>query len=243
MRETRWRERAGRPRADCGRLAVELIPRCSCLPVNESNRLGNRHERADHACQNGERQEWRYEFADGADAQAQNTAGREPEQQEVNRNPVEARERQPEFEHGAHGELRSQLLQDLLMLRKHSRLMFGVDPAAVHFDVEDSAPAGNQLGLNAFGVPNRIRQTGGFGQVVSLCTICDANLHRDNPPLPSTTNGRFRRQPYRRSHHYTPSAAEANCSSSIQRFRSSSRAKNPGFSRNLRETGIPAFTP
>jgi hypothetical protein len=61
--------------------------------------------------------------------------------------------------------------------------MLGIDPAAVHFDVEDPAPARNQFGFNAFRVPDRIRQTGGFGQVVSLCAVCDADLHRVKPPL------------------------------------------------------------
>lgn len=63
------------------------------------------------------------------------------------------------------------------MFRKHSGLMLGVDSAAVDFHVEDPAPSCDQLGLNAFCIPNCIRQTGGFGQVVSLGAIGNPYLH------------------------------------------------------------------
>ncbi len=63
------------------------------------------------------------------------------------------------------------------MLRKLSRVIFGIYLPAVDFDVEDSPAAFNQFGINALGVPNGIRQTGGFGQVVSRDAVEDRDVH------------------------------------------------------------------
>jgi hypothetical protein len=70
------------------------------------------------------------------------------------------------------------LPQNFLVLRKDSGVVLGVDLPAINFDVEDPSGALDQFRIDAFGVPNGIRQTGGFGQVVSLSTVGNANLHR-----------------------------------------------------------------
>jgi hypothetical protein len=83
------------------------------------------------------------------------------------------------------------LPQDLFVLWKDARVMFGVDLPTVDFDVKDPPPALNQFGFNACGVPNCVRQTGGFGQVVSLHTVGNADLHRLSSSLQENNDRRF----------------------------------------------------
>jgi hypothetical protein len=51
-----------------------------------------------------------------------------------------------------------------------------INPLPIHDDVEDSAATGNQLRLDA-GVPlDRVRQTGGLGEIVSLLAVGDGDV-------------------------------------------------------------------
>ena len=51
------------------------------------------------------------------------------------------------------------------------------DEVAVETDVEDAATALDQLGLNAVLLLDHLRQTGGFGQVVSFSAVFDGHFH------------------------------------------------------------------
>ena len=76
------------------------------------------------------------------------------------------------------------------MFRKLSGILLGINLPAVDFDVEDPAMTFNQFGIDAVGVPNRIRQTGGFGQVVSLTAVGNPNLHRFDSSVMKTSFSR-----------------------------------------------------
>ena len=71
-----------------------------------------------------------------------------------------------------------QPVQDLVVLGKAPRLVFAVDQVSVGFDVENTALALDELGLDSEFVLDRFRQTGGLGQVVSLHAIGDRHVHR-----------------------------------------------------------------
>lgn len=56
--------------------------------------------------------------------------------------------------------------------------MFAVDQLAVDLDVEDSASALDQLGIDSELLLDGFRQTGGRGEVVSFDTILNGYVHR-----------------------------------------------------------------
>ena len=71
------------------------------------------------------------------------------------------------------------------MCGKTKRFILAVNQSAVDFDVKNSTIAFDQLCVNAFGLLNGGRQTGGLRCVVSHNAIGDFNLHfrlfRDSP--------------------------------------------------------------
>jgi hypothetical protein len=56
--------------------------------------------------------------------------------------------------------------------------VLAVDQVAVDLHVEDATAAFDELGLNVELPFDRLRQTGGFGQVVSLSAVSDGDVHR-----------------------------------------------------------------
>ena len=73
--------------------------------------------------------------------------------------------------------------QHLLVLGEPTDLILGEDQFSVGGDIEDAAAAFDELGLDAVGLLDGLRQTGGFGEVVSLHAVLDADLHAHRPPV------------------------------------------------------------
>ena len=69
------------------------------------------------------------------------------------------------------------------MFRKLTGLMLRVNQLAVDLHVEDAAAALDQFGINPCRCFDCVRQTGGFGRVVSLHAILDADVHAVTPYL------------------------------------------------------------
>jgi hypothetical protein len=59
--------------------------------------------------------------------------------------------------------------------------MLAENEAAIDLHVKDSAGSRDQLRLDATGLLDGGRQTGGAGQVVSLRAVGDADFHRATP--------------------------------------------------------------
>ena len=74
----------------------------------------------------------------------------------------------------------SQLGQDLLGGGKGAGLVFAVDQLPVRFDVENPSSSFDQLRLNAYGLPDRGRQTDGLRLIVSHGAVRDGNGHGGN---------------------------------------------------------------
>jgi hypothetical protein len=72
---------------------------------------------------------------------------------------------------------------------KPSGLMLRVNQLVVDLHVEDAAPPLDQLGINPELLFELFRQTGGFGEVVSLYAILNRDMH-DRILLRSTASGR-----------------------------------------------------
>jgi hypothetical protein len=70
-------------------------------------------------------------------------------------------------------------IQNFVVLGKTPRLLFAEDDDAVGSYVKHAAAAGDEFGDNTQRFLDCIRQTGGFGQVVSLRAVGDAHLHAD----------------------------------------------------------------
>lgn len=64
------------------------------------------------------------------------------------------------------------------MGREPARLVLGIDQLPIHGDIEDAAAALDQLRLDSRSLLDRVRQTGGVGEVVSLHAVCDRDVHR-----------------------------------------------------------------
>jgi len=76
-----------------------------------------------------------------------------------------------------------QELENLLIFRKLTALLLGEERFAVRNDLENTAVATNQLGLDTELLSQGGRQTGGPWQVVSMPAIFDRYLHtRPAPP-------------------------------------------------------------
>jgi hypothetical protein len=65
------------------------------------------------------------------------------------------------------------LLQNLIVLGKSSGLMFRVDHTAIDFHIEDASASRDQFDVVTAPGFDRIRQTGGFGLIVSLHAVRD----------------------------------------------------------------------
>lgn len=76
-----------------------------------------------------------------------------------------------------------QLTENLFVGGKSIFLMFGIDQVPVHDDVEYSAAALDQFGLDTRCILDRVRQTGGLGGVVSLHAVSNADLHSSPSPI------------------------------------------------------------
>ena len=71
------------------------------------------------------------------------------------------------------------LVQNLLIFREPPDFLLAPDLLAVHVNIEDAAGAFDELGLDAVGLLDRSRQTGGLGQIVSLRAILDGDGHHE----------------------------------------------------------------
>lgn len=69
---------------------------------------------------------------------------------------------------------------DFRILREPASLVLAINELAVHLHIENSARPLNQLRFDAARLLDRGRQTGSPGQVVSLCAICNADLHEQH---------------------------------------------------------------
>ena len=63
------------------------------------------------------------------------------------------------------------------MLGESTLFVLGENEVAIDGDVKDAAAAFNEFGGDAEFLFDRIRQTGGFGMVVSLHAVLDADGH------------------------------------------------------------------
>lgn len=63
------------------------------------------------------------------------------------------------------------------MFGKNSRVVFRVDLFSIGDDIKDASAAFDQLALDSGCCPHCIRQTDGFGRVVSLDAVRDGNVH------------------------------------------------------------------
>lgn len=79
-----------------------------------------------------------------------------------------------------------QLAQNFLVFGKSIDLMLREDQATINFHVKNAALALDQFGIDAIGVFNGGRQTGGLGRVVSHYAIGNLNVH--NQPLLSAAS-------------------------------------------------------
>jgi hypothetical protein len=83
-------------------------------------------------------------------------------------------------------------LNDLTVLRKSICLVFRENQNAVGGDIEDPILVPDQFRLRSKVRKNRGRQTGSLGQVVSLSTVSNGDMHRRSPIRgPATGKGRL----------------------------------------------------
>jgi hypothetical protein len=81
--------------------------------------------------------------------------------------------------------LRLEFLNYLTRVGEPASYTFGKHELIIYDDIKDTAPSRDQLRLNTIGVAQFIRQTGGFGLIVSLLAIMYINFH-DVPPADSS---------------------------------------------------------
>ena len=107
-----------------------------------------------------------------------------------------------------------QLAQNFLVFGKSIDLMLREDQATINFHVKNAALALDQFGIDAIGVFNGDRQTGGLGRLVSHHAIGNFNVH--NQPLLS--------------------AASMNKRTGLSQFQSAGATENQG---EIRFAGVP----
>ncbi len=73
--------------------------------------------------------------------------------------------------------------KNLARIREPARFELGENEFTIDFDIEDPVSPGDQLGLNSQTLTQFIRQTGGFGFVVSYRAIMDLNFHGVSPMI------------------------------------------------------------
>lgn len=81
----------------------------------------------------------------------------------------------------AHPVSNVQLLQNLFMCGKPERFVLAVNQFAVQLNIKNAALALDKIHVDLFCLPDRGRQTGGLGCVVSHDTIRDLHLHSFSP--------------------------------------------------------------
>jgi hypothetical protein len=69
------------------------------------------------------------------------------------------------------------LVEDFLVLGEAARVALAPDLRAVDVHVKHAAGALDQLGLNVELLPDRVRQTGGGGKIVSFPAVLDGDVH------------------------------------------------------------------
>jgi hypothetical protein len=90
--------------------------------------------------------------------------------------------------HGAF--LRLEFLNYLTRVREPASYTFGKHELIIYDDIKDTVAPRDQLRLNTISVAQFIRQTGGFGLIVSLLAIMYINFH-DVPPADSSLSKYF----------------------------------------------------
>ncbi|GEM_PF-2481179 len=70
-----------------------------------------------------------------------------------------------------------QLAEDFVVLGELAGLMLRVDESAIDLHIENPAAAFDEFGINPGSCFDCVRQTGGFGRVVSLNAVGNADLH------------------------------------------------------------------
>ena len=70
-----------------------------------------------------------------------------------------------------------QLRDDFIVFRKNSGVVLRVNLLAFGDDIENASAAFDQLALDTSRCSHCIRQTDGFGRVVSLDAVRDGNVH------------------------------------------------------------------
>jgi hypothetical protein len=85
--------------------------------------------------------------------------------------------------HGAF--LRLEFLNYLTRVGEPASYTFGKHELIIYDDIKDTVAPRDQLRLNTISVAQFIRQTGGFGLIVSLLAIMYINFH-DVPPADSS---------------------------------------------------------
>ena len=76
-----------------------------------------------------------------------------------------------------------QLADEARLVRELSRFVLGVHKVAVHLHVEDAAPAGDQLRVDAERLFQTGSQTDRFGLVVSDVAVGDGDFHGAELPV------------------------------------------------------------
>lgn len=70
-----------------------------------------------------------------------------------------------------------QLAEDFFVFGKLTGLMLRVDESAINLHIENPTAAFDEFGYHPRGSFDCVRQTGGFGRVVSLNAVSNADLH------------------------------------------------------------------
>ena len=90
----------------------------------------------------------------------------------------------------------SEDLFDLLGLGEAPIRLLGVDQLAVPFDLEDPVAPFDELGFDAELISNRVRQTGGSGQVVSNDAVFNGKIvSHQRPPRFNAIEGALYARP------------------------------------------------
>jgi hypothetical protein len=86
---------------------------------------------------------------------------------------------------------RLQFLDDLRLGGKTPLLFLREEGVVADGDDEDAAGTADEIGLEAEGLPDRGRQTGGPGKVVSNAAVVDSNAHAQWYPFNAIYLRRF----------------------------------------------------
>ncbi len=93
------------------------------------------------------------------------------------------------------------LVEHFVVLREPPNVALVPDLFALDVYVEDSARAFDQLGLDPKLLLDRLRQTGGSREVVSLSAVLDRDVHFNHSPVFRLLNAQFGMRKLRRAVH------------------------------------------